>query len=178
MKIKHLSGGVVQVCIQIKMECPVCYESRSECKFVCGHSFCYQCVKTWYQKGSQTCPMCRTTMCFKGVRCAKREWEREKREGILASVLEELLDDPEDFEYGVDIMGFMYERYNTLMENYPGIDGDTLDYVLRNPWVDIEVDRVLEYHEVPTYMRYLMVSKTSWGVKRASCHLIFFVSLL
>ena len=148
------------------MECPVCYECSSECTFVCGHSFCYQCVKTWYQKGSQTCPMCRTTMCFRGGRCAKKEWDQEKREGILAAVVEELLHDPEDFEYGVDIVGFIHERYNTLMENYPGIDGDTLDYVLRNPWVDIEMERVMMFHEIPTYMKYLMVPKTSYGVQQ------------
>ena len=94
-------------------------------------------------------------------------WEREKREAILECVVEEMLDDPEDFAYGVDMLEFMHERYNTLMEDYPGIDGDTLEYVLSNPWLDISVERVSGYHDVPTYMRYLMVSKTSWGVKRA-----------
>jgi hypothetical protein len=152
------------------MECSVCYEGlNNPCEFVCGHSFCYQCVKTWYQKGSQTCPMCRTTMCFRGVSGLKREWEREKREGILESVVENLLGDMEggdDYEYGMDMLALVYDRYNKMVDEYPWIDVETLEYVLLTPWIDIDGPRIREYHDVPTYMRYLMVSKTSWGVKR------------
>ncbi len=77
----------------------MCYECDARCEFVCGHSFCYQCVKTWYQKGSHTCPMCRASICFRGLLGARRVWEREKRacehEDILASVVEELFDELE-----------------------------------------------------------------------------------
>ena len=151
------------------MECTICYESAARCEFVCGHSFCYQCVKTWYQKGSQTCPMCRGGMCFRGVLDAKREWDCEKREVVLAGVVEDILgdiEDYEDYEYGVDMLGLVYDRYNKVIEEFPGIDGDTLDMVLRVPWIDLDGPKVRTYHDVPTYLRYLMVSRTSYGVKR------------
>jgi hypothetical protein len=105
-------------------------------------------------------------MCFAGVRHVKREWDTERREKVLESVVDEILSDPEDLVYGVDMLEFVYDRFNALLRNYPSIDDETLDYVLHHPWLDIEPERVLEYHDVPTYMRYLMVSKTSWGVKR------------
>lgn len=149
------------------MECPVCYDCEARCEFVCGHSFCYQCVKTWYQKGSPTCPMCRSSMCFKGILEVKKVWNRERREKVLENAVNEILDDPEDFEYGVDMMGFLHERFNTLVEAYPDIDDETLDYVLRTPWLEIVIDKFMIYYDIPTYMMYLMVSKTSYGVKGA-----------
>ena len=151
------------------MECPVCYECEARCEFVCGHSFCYQCVKSWYQKGSSTCPMCRSSMCFRGVVGAKRAWDLEKRESLLEAVVEELFNDIEDYgdyEYGVDVLEIIYDRFNSITDTFPYIDEETLDFVLRNPWINIQEKRVLEYHDIPTYMKYLMVSKTAYGVKR------------
>ena len=147
------------------MECPVCFERDAVCQFTCSHSFCYACVKTWYQKGSSTCPMCRTNMCFAGVRHAKREWDLERREKILESVVDEILNDPEDLVYGVDMLEFMYDRFNAVIRYYPSIDDWTLDYILRHPWIYVDVERVRIFHEVPTYMEYIMISKTSYGVK-------------
>ena len=143
------------------MECPICFERDAPCQFTCSHSFCYACVKTWYQKGSSTCPMCRANMCFTGVRHAKREWDLERRENVLDSVIDELMEVDPDLE----LLEFMYERFNTVVKFYPGIDYRTLDYVLRNPWVEIDLERVLVYDEFPTYMKYLMIPKTSYGVK-------------
>lgn len=151
------------------MECPVCYDCEAQCDFVCGHSFCYQCVKTWYQKGTSTCPMCRRGMCFRGVIDAKKVWNREKRERLLEDVVEELfldMEDYDDYEYGVDMLEIMYDRFNTIIETFPYIDEDTFWFILQNPWITIDEQKVYGFHEVPTYMRYLMVSKTAYGVKR------------
>lgn len=151
------------------MECPVCYDSEARCQFVCGHSFCYQCVKTWYQKGSSTCPMCRGGMCFRGVTCAKKAWDNDKREKILEDVIEELFEDMEDYddyEYGVDMLEIMYDRYNTILDTFPCIYDESLEFILRNPWICIDDVKDEVFHEVPTYMRYLMVPKTAYGVKR------------
>lgn len=152
------------------MECPVCYECEARCTFVCGHSFCYRCVKTWYQKGSATCPMCRNAMCFRGVVEAKRSWEREKKDAVLAEVLEELMEDIEeegDFEYAVDMLGIVHERYNKIMEDYPDTDDETLSYILRAPWVNIvDPECIWPPQDVPTHERNLMVSKTAYGFKR------------
>lgn len=147
------------------MTCTICYENDARCEFVCGHSFCYHCVKTWYQKGSQTCPMCRGRMCFKGVLEAKKAWDCEKREKVLEEVVEELFEELEEHEYGVYILEFVHERYNTLLRDYPWIDNESLRFVLQSPWIQLvtQVDRV--YDEFPTYTRYLMVPKTSYGVR-------------
>lgn len=105
--------------------------------------------------------MCRANMCFAGVRHAKREWDLERREKVLESVVEELMEEDPDLE----LLEFMYDRFNTIVRYYPSIDDETLDYVLRNPWIYVDVERVWIFHEVPTYS---MVSKTSYGVKMTS----------
>jgi len=47
------------------MDCPVCYTQKAECKLLCGHSFCYQCLCHWYQEyNKHTCPMCRQDISF------------------------------------------------------------------------------------------------------------------
>ena len=150
------------------MECPVCYDCEARCVFVCGHSFCYQCVKKWYQKGTSTCPMCRNSMCFRGITDVKKVWEQEKREKILEDVIEELLydiDEYEEHEYGVCIMNIIYTKYNNLINAFPYIDDKTLDFIIRNPWIEVDKIKKCVFYEVPTYMRYLMVPKTSYGVK-------------
>lgn len=43
------------------MECVLCYAHKNDCHLACGHSFCYQCVKRWYQE-SYECPLCRAFM--------------------------------------------------------------------------------------------------------------------
>ena len=49
-------------------ECPVCYIRASNFQINCGHSFCYQCIKHWYQESeTQTCPLCREYMEFREV---------------------------------------------------------------------------------------------------------------
>ena len=152
-----------------KMECTICYESDARCEFVCGHSFSYQCVKTWYQKGSHTCPMCRGDMCFRGVTHAKKVWDCEKREQVLEEVIEELfgeMDEADDYEYYVEMMSVVYERFNKVLEEFPAIDSEMLDFVLRVPWIDLNVSIERGFYEFPTYTRYIMVSKTAYGVHR------------
>ena len=146
------------------MECPVCYEVQPPCELTCGHSFCYQCVKTWYQKGTETCPMCREGMCFRGMRESKYNWDMERREGVLEEIVEYLMEDLGDSEYLMDVLEFVYDRYNTLVRVCPGIDHGLLGYILRSPYFSIDVRRVRIEDDVPTYMRYLMVPKTAWGV--------------
>ena len=146
------------------MTCPVCYDREPVCQFMCGHSFCYQCVKTWYQKGSETCPMCRAGMCFRGMRDVTREWDMERREGVLEEFVEYLMEDLEDSEYLMDVLKFVYERYNTLVMVCPDIDHEMVGFILRSPYFKLDVRRVRVHDEVPTYMKYLMVPKTSWGV--------------
>ena len=57
------------MCIFCKMkECPVCYVNAPDFQINCGHSFCYRCIKHWYQESeTQTCPLCREHMEFREV---------------------------------------------------------------------------------------------------------------
>ena len=83
------------------MECAVCYCNSANCKLVCGHSFCRQCVKDWYQKGSeQTCPMCRHRLYFKGMYKVIPIWEEERfeqqRDQAFAEAVDQILEEDED----------------------------------------------------------------------------------
>lgn len=61
------------------MECPVCYSDKATCNLVCNHSFCKDCVKTWYYKCDEpSCPMCRRNLYFKGMHKVVDEWDRER----------------------------------------------------------------------------------------------------
>lgn len=107
--------------------------------------------------------MCRASMCFRGFRESKDRWDRERREGVLESFIEELMEDT--CEYMMDVLAFVYDRYNTLVRYYPTIGDELLAFVLRSPYFMIHVRRLRVSDEFPTYMRYLMVPKTSYGVK-------------
>jgi hypothetical protein len=108
-------------------------------------------------------------MCFRGVTRAKKIWDSEKREQILGEVIEELfgdMDEEEDYEYCVDMMCVVYERFNKVLEEFPTIDNNLLDFILRVPWIDLNVRVEHGFYEFPTYTRYLMVPKTAYGVHR------------
>ena len=105
------------------MECAVCYCNASNCKLVCGHSFCRQCVKDWYQKGSeQTCPMCRHKLYFKGMYKLLQVWEEERfeqqRDEAFAEAIDQIFAEDEDEELDLD------EDGDTLMAEPMEIDGD------------------------------------------------------
>lgn len=76
-------------------ECEVCYERSANCKLVCGHTFCKSCVKTWYTKGSGTCPMCRRKVHYRRmpIKKWKQEAENAHKEHVYAESFEELLED-------------------------------------------------------------------------------------
>ncbi len=58
------------------MECSICYTDQKMCKLSCNHLFCHSCIKTWYFAGvgDSTCPMCRTSVEFKGSEFVKLMW--------------------------------------------------------------------------------------------------------
>lgn len=79
------------------MECPVCYENKTNCKLVCGHEFCKSCVKTWYTKGngSAGCPMCRRRVHYRRMPIKKWALEAEdnKKEQVYQEAFEYTLED-------------------------------------------------------------------------------------
>tara|TARA_Y100000389_G_scaffold198039_1_gene233827 strand:+ start:3831 stop:4100 length:270 start_codon:yes stop_codon:yes gene_type:complete len=79
------------------------------------------------------------------------------------------MDDMEESEYLMDVLEFVYERYNLLIEMYPRVGHELVWYILRDPCFRFDVKRVWVDDEFPTYMRYLMVPKTSYGVRVIKC---------
>lgn len=148
------------------MDCPICYESDCDhCNFLCGHSFCYRCVKTWYQKGTDTCPLCRSVMCFRGIREMRRLWDDEMREKVLEEFVEILIEGLEESEYLLEALKYVYDRYNTLIESFPDISYILVGYILRSPHIKFDVRTIRIMNDIPTYMKNLMIPKTSYGVK-------------
>jgi hypothetical protein len=85
-----MNDVIVNPTVTMASECAVCYSSNSNCKLVCGHSFCFSCVKKWYNKGAdQNCPMCRAPIYFKGLYKKQEEWANEAYETKAAEVFSE-----------------------------------------------------------------------------------------
>jgi hypothetical protein len=77
------------------MECPVCYSADAKLTTRCGHSFCFDCVKKWLvtsgEEGKPSCPMCRTTLHFKGIQKIQWALEEERYERACSELLDELI---------------------------------------------------------------------------------------
>jgi hypothetical protein len=152
------------------MECPVCYERATLCTFTCGHALCDACTKKWYTKGSHpTCPMCRASICFRGILKKKRAWYQDRLEGVytdlMTQVCDELFEDYSDIL--IDCLETVQNRYEYTVSKYPNISCDDLDFVIRLTWLD--VDYILntsgaKIYEPATYNRYIMVSNCTYGV--------------
>lgn len=150
-------------------DCPVCYECTPLCTFTCGHSFCHTCTKEWYNKGQPTCPMCRASMCFRGILKKKHTWYLERREQVytdlIAQVFDDLFDDYSDVI--IDCMRVVQDRYEYTITKYPTISCDALDFVIR--FSSIDVDYILnscseKIYEPATYKKYIMISNCTYGV--------------
>lgn len=93
-------------------ECPVCYLYKPPFELNCGHSFCYQCVKNWYQNSeTQSCPLCRQNMAFREVYIE--------------------CDAATDVMYAV----YNFQRvYTKLSKMHVNVTFDDLSYFIRQPW--------------------------------------------
>lgn len=124
------------------MECPVCYTKNCNCKLVCGHSFCKSCVKTWYLStdSEPTCPMCRSTMCFKGMLKVTNEWEREFDDKKWDDIYIEAVNDGDDIEDAEEYFMFLKELehvYKNIKKLYfkgYELSWDLIRNMLKNPF--------------------------------------------
>ena len=155
------------------MECPVCYESKHshEClKFTCGHEFCKDCTKTWYMKGTSSCPMCRKSLCFKGFTKLKRIWFRERQERVYRDLITRVTDElrAEYLDVILACISVVQARFEYTMRVYPTISCEDLDFVLRVTWVDVDVlmrDTRVRVYEPQMYRKFLFISRTEYGLK-------------
>lgn len=153
------------------MECPVCYENEACCKFTCGHNFCNECTKTWYMKGKSSCPMCRASMCFRGITALKKKWYKEKQEQtyetLVTCIFDELMEKYSDIV--LRCLEVVQNRYKYMTLKYPNISCEVLDLVMRMVWINIDyllnIPQGIVY-EPYTYHKYILVSKTEYGIKK------------
>lgn len=146
----------------------MCYENEAHCNFVCGHNFCHDCTKNWFQKGRSTCPMCRKSMCFKGIVGLKKKWYREKQEGVyidlVSRIFEELADEYSDIL--LQCLEVVQNRFEYMMHKYPKVSHETLAWILSVTWIDVD-DLMNEYpkkfYEPVMSDKYLMVSRYKYG---------------
>jgi hypothetical protein len=104
-------------------------------------------------------------MCFRGIRGMKSKWDNEIREDVLQDFIDFLIEDLCDNECAMDVLSFVYERYNIILKICPEIDETTLAYILRAPYFTIKL-RNTEWEVPVLYMKYLMIPKTAWGVMK------------
>jgi len=49
-------------------ECSICLTDNivplHKCITQCNHNYCKDCLDEWFNKGKDTCPMCRQTLCY------------------------------------------------------------------------------------------------------------------
>ena len=46
-------------------QCAICFNNMTEetiCTTNCNHSYCKQCLDTWFDRGEKSCPICRTNI--------------------------------------------------------------------------------------------------------------------
>ena len=105
------------------MECPVCYCNTVNCTLICGHSFCRQCIKSWYQKEthSPTCPMCRHHLYFRGMRKYIEQWDEDAfnhaRQEAFEEALEIILDN--------STANIEYNRFEARADSESDSDSDS-----------------------------------------------------
>lgn len=142
----------------------MCYESEARCKFTCGHGFCKECTKSWYVKGKSSCPMCRASMCFKGITKMKKQWFREEQEQVYIDLIDKIFAELGE-EYNdilLECLEVVQNRFEYIMEKYPKISCEVLNLILGLTWMDVDYllnIRQEHVHEPRTYERYLLVSK-------------------
>ena len=154
------------------MECPVCYDNDAKCKFTCGHTFCDLCTKKWIQKGNTTCPMCRASICFKGITKQKKIMKMESLYEIYIDAISDLFEDYFD-EYKNVFMFFLLvvqERFKYTMKKFPNITTEQMDVVLRYTWIsigDLVEDSTYIIYEPQTYRKFLFVGRNEYAVRES-----------
>lgn len=156
------------------MECPVCYCDTNINHLVCGHQLCTTCTNRW----QSTCPMCREPLCFRGIVEQKKQWKMERRDQVYMDIMNELMTDcPEDcVPFLSRCLSIIQERYVFVLKNYPGVDAECMEIILRNTWIPLEVEQIY-FHDIPTFLHYIFVNRTEYHNLSSSQYIKFQVEM-
>jgi hypothetical protein len=94
--------------VQLEDEtCVICFDSiaPSECgSLPCRHTFHFTCIKTWSEKSTNLCPLCKER--FKAIRCAggSSQVVIDKKQGQPAHVSAAELEDEEEDDEDDDLI--------------------------------------------------------------------------
>ena len=143
-------------------ECAICYEDSPKCRLICGHTFHHECIREWYMKGGNAqCPMCRNSICFRGITKLKNQWEEERRDQRFANVYREvIMSTIQDYKGFPRLMGDLLQfTLEEIEKDYTALkpcltDPEDMRYFLENP---MEVP--VPYRGPPMYHEPTMKSK-------------------
>lgn len=141
-------------------ECPVCYTNDATRRLICTHSFCDSCVKEWYLK-NPTCPMCRRSLYFKGMRHVAKYWEKPTH---WESSIEYLFD---NYFIDVNYLKHIQKKFYDLNDFYE-LEEDEFIEILLDDDIEIIIDipKILCYWECPTWVSYIFLKKKPVKSKR------------
>lgn len=156
------------------MECPVCYCDTNINHLVCGHQLCTTCTNRW----QSTCPMCREPLCFRGIVKQKKQWKMERRDQVYLDIMNELMTDcPEDcVPFLSRCLSIIQERYVFVLKNYPDVDAECMEIILRNTWIPLEAEQIY-FHDIPTFLHYIFVNRTEYHNLSSSQYIKFQVEM-
>ena len=151
------------------MECSVCYCDSANCSLVCGHSFCFSCVKEWYHKTeTPTCPMCRRNLYFKGLRRLEEKWTadaiEQENDDMFGRFFEETLEDFEDeFEdsFFTDMAMVLIKEGQERLQRIAnlGYEREIVEHVVYDNVTLVTSNGPTEYNEPKTFTQTLFVNK-------------------
>jgi len=146
----------------------VCYENKACCKFTCGHDFCHTCTKSWFQKGHSTCPMCRGSMCFRGIIDLKKKWHQDRYEGVYTDLVSRIFDElvGEYSDILLQCLEVVQNRFEYVMCKYPKVSHNTLAWILPLTWMNIDYllnEYPKKIYEPLMFRKFLMVSRYKYG---------------
>lgn len=156
------------------MECPVCYCDTNINHLVCGHQLCTTCTNRW----QSTCPMCREPLCFRGIIEQKKQWKMGRRDQVYLDIMNELMTDCRDdcVPFLSRCLSIIQERYVFVLKNYPDVDADCMEIILRNTWIPLEVEQIY-FHDIPTFLHYIFVNRTEYHNLSSSQYIKFQVEM-
>ena len=156
------------------MDCPVCFGDTATLTTRCGHSFCFPCMKQWLIKSGEeskpSCPMCRTTIRFKGLEKIEQSLAEERYENKCAELFDEFIQNSfEEIQYWVSVVPSSKAIAQRIaLSNLKNVE-ETIR-VMKYDYVDPEV--MAEMIEEGAYFNYKKEAKrdrrSMWNTEKRS----------